>query len=57
MLQVRFRFYGNLNDFLAPERRQVEFAQCQNCQQVYWKGNHYARIQALIERVIGNNVW
>lgn len=28
-----------------------EFAQCQTCQQIYWKGAHYGRIQALIDRV------
>ncbi|MGF1522430.1 MAG: Mut7-C RNAse domain-containing protein [Leptolyngbyaceae cyanobacterium] len=28
-----------------------EFAQCQSCEQIYWKGAHYGRIQALIERV------
>ncbi|ASC71237.1 hypothetical protein XM38_021890 [Halomicronema hongdechloris C2206] len=28
-----------------------EFAQCQHCRQIYWKGAHYRRIQALIERV------
>jgi len=28
-----------------------EFAQCQQCQQIYWKGAHYGRIQALIDRV------
>lgn len=28
-----------------------EFAQCQECHQIYWKGAHYGRIQALIERV------
>ena len=28
-----------------------DFAQCQVCQQVYWQGAHYSRIQGLIERV------
>ena len=28
-----------------------EFAQCQSCDQIYWKGAHYGRIQALIDRV------
>lgn len=28
-----------------------EFAQCQQCRQIYWKGAHYKRIQALIDRV------
>ncbi|MEL7313741.1 MAG: Mut7-C RNAse domain-containing protein [Cyanobacteria bacterium J06559_3] len=26
-------------------------SQCQRCSQIYWKGAHYGRIQALIERV------
>lgn len=30
-----------------------EFAQCQSCQQIYWKGAHYGRIKALIDRVRG----
>lgn len=28
-----------------------EFAQCQECHQIYWQGAHYGRIQALIDRV------
>jgi hypothetical protein len=28
-----------------------EFSQCQNCQQIYWKGAHYTRLQGLLERV------
>jgi len=28
-----------------------EFAQCQECRQIYWKGAHYGRIRALIDRV------
>lgn len=50
---------ADIYDQLPEQTRQHydEFAQCQNCQQVYWKGSHYARIQALIERVISNNVW
>ena len=28
-----------------------EFSQCQRCQQVYWKGAHYTRLQGLLERV------
>jgi len=30
-----------------------EFAQCQNCDQIYWKGAHYQRIRSLIDRVKG----
>jgi hypothetical protein len=29
------------------------FAQCQSCNQIYWKGAHYKRIQSLIDWVIG----
>lgn len=28
-----------------------EFARCQSCGQIYWKGAHYDRIQQLIDRV------
>lgn len=28
-----------------------EFSQCQNCQQIYWKGAHYKRLQGLLKRV------
>ncbi|MDE1461831.1 Mut7-C RNAse domain-containing protein [Spartinivicinus poritis] len=28
-----------------------EFNQCQSCQQVYWKGSHYQKIQAILEKV------
>jgi uncharacterized protein len=28
-----------------------EFAQCQSCRQIYWKGAHYERIQSLIDGV------
>lgn len=28
-----------------------EFAQCQSCHQIYWKGAHYERIQSLIDWV------
>jgi len=31
-----------------------EFSQCQDCQRVYWKGAHYKRIQALIDRVMNH---
>lgn len=32
-----------------------EFARCQRCHQIYWKGAHYGRIQALIDRIGGNS--
>lgn len=28
-----------------------EFSQCQSCHRIYWKGAHYKRIKALIDRV------
>ncbi len=28
-----------------------EFARCQSCSQIYWKGAHYDRIQQLVDRV------
>lgn len=31
-----------------------EFAQCQSCQQIYWQGAHYQRIQSLINRAIAH---
>ena len=29
-----------------------EFSQCQRCQQIYWKGAHYERIQGLLDKVM-----
>jgi uncharacterized protein len=31
-----------------------EFYQCQNCNQVYWKGSHYEKLQQFIDSVIHN---
>jgi uncharacterized protein len=31
-----------------------EFHQCADCQQVFWKGPHYQRMQALMQRVIAH---
>jgi len=31
-----------------------EFHHCPDCQQVYWKGSHYDRMQAIIERLRDN---
>ncbi|MEC4818911.1 MAG: Mut7-C RNAse domain-containing protein [Scytonema sp. PMC 1069.18] len=31
-----------------------EFYQCQNCNQVYWKGSHYERLQQFIDSVMAN---
>ena len=30
-----------------------EFAQCEACQQVYWKGSHWERMQSLIQKIQG----
>ncbi|MEZ4670512.1 MAG: Mut7-C RNAse domain-containing protein [Anaerolineae bacterium] len=30
-----------------------EFHRCESCQQVYWKGAHFRRMQALMQQVIG----
>lgn len=39
---------------LPAETAQVydEFHQCQSCQQVYWKGPHYQRMQVFIQEVL-----
>ena len=41
-------------DRLAPKTRQYydEFARCQACRRVYWKGSHYERMQRYIEDVL-----
>jgi uncharacterized protein with PIN domain len=41
-------------EFLLPQTRKAfhEFFQCMNCQQIYWKGSHYQRMQEKIERII-----
>ncbi|GAB1541665.1 Mut7-C RNAse domain-containing protein [Scytonema sp. NUACC21] len=31
-----------------------EFYRCQNCNQVYWKGSHYERLQQFIDSVMNN---
>lgn len=40
--------------FLLPNTRHTfnEFFQCMNCQQIYWKGSHYQRMQEKIERIL-----
>ncbi|MDF5729253.1 MAG: Mut7-C RNAse domain-containing protein [Rhizonema sp. PD38] len=40
-----------------PENVQLhtnEFHRCQNCEQIYWKGSHYERLQQFIDLVMGN---
>lgn len=43
-------------DRLEPKTRLYfdEFHICPACQQIYWKGSHYDRMQTLIQRVINN---
>ncbi len=31
-----------------------EFHRCQNCNQIYWKGSHYERLQQFVDLVVGN---
>ena len=40
-------------DRLPPKTREYydEFSACSGCNQVYWKGSHYDRMRALIERL------
>ncbi|HEX2184715.1 MAG TPA: Mut7-C RNAse domain-containing protein [Chloroflexota bacterium] len=41
-------------DRLPPKTRLYydEFGRCRSCAQVYWKGAHFQRLQALIERLV-----
>jgi uncharacterized protein len=32
-----------------------EFHRCQNCNQIYWKGSHYERLQQFIDLVVSNS--
>jgi uncharacterized protein with PIN domain len=43
-------------DRLEPLTKQYfdEFRICPNCQQIYWKGSHYARMLKLVEQVKSN---
>jgi uncharacterized protein len=42
---------------LLPETKQhyEEFFLCPQCDRIYWKGSHYRRMQALIERLISTS--
>lgn len=44
-------------DQLQPKTRRYynEFWRCQACGQIYWRGSHVSRMQALIERVLGDD--
>ena len=46
-----------VSERLAPKTRRYydEFYVCQGCDQVYWKGSHYRRMQGFIERIVGWN--
>lgn len=33
-----------------------EFHRCSDCQQIYWRGSHYERMQQYIERVLGAKI-
>ena len=41
-------------DRLPPKTRQYydEFRICQGCDQIYWKGSHYQRMQQFVERIL-----
>lgn len=39
----------------ATRRYYEEFSQCTGCGQVYWKGPHYARLAAMVNRLAGGN--
>ncbi len=43
-----------IDHLLEPRTRQYYhvFHQCQACGQIYWQGSHFARMQAVIERVM-----
>jgi hypothetical protein len=37
-------------------REHDEFRACERCGRVYWKGSHYARLRALVERLLPGSV-
>jgi uncharacterized protein len=43
-----------IDHLLEPKTRQFfdVFQQCQDCQQVYWRGSHYERMRQVIDQVI-----
>jgi uncharacterized protein len=45
-----------VGDRLEPKTREFydEFSACTVCGQIYWKGSHYERMRAFIERVLGD---
>ncbi len=46
-----------IDERLAPRTRQYydEFSACDACDQIYWKGSHYQRMQELIADVLGHS--
>ena len=40
-------------DYIPPRTKEYfhDFFQCLSCKKVYWKGSHYERMQALLERI------
>jgi hypothetical protein len=45
---------AEIRDQLLPNTAQYyeEFGRCQSCGKIFWKGSHYQRMQAMIERVL-----
>lgn len=45
---------ASISDRLPPatNANYNEFRHCQSCGQIYWKGSHYARLEALIRRAL-----
>ena len=43
-----------VSDRLPPKTQQYydEFRICQDCDQIYWKGSHYQRMQQFVERIL-----
>jgi uncharacterized protein len=49
---------STVEDLLEPGTRRSydEFARCRRCDQVYWRGAHFRRLDALVRRAIGHAV-
>ena len=49
---------ASISHRLPPKTRQYydEFRMCEVCEQIYWKGSHYKRMQGLIESVLAQEV-
>lgn len=46
---------SDIEDRLEPNTRRYfdRFWQCQSCEKVYWKGTHYARLEARLRMLMG----